>query len=113
MTLRAVAQPAVNASTAPTTGAGFINSIRSVSTSTNALSSDYTLLVTNSTDVTITLPSSNVGRVYNIKKIGSTANTVTVVGAGAATIDGAASVVLTNQYQVVTLQFSGSNWFVL
>lgn len=67
----------------------------------------------------ITLPSAasafsaGVGRIYNIKKIDSSANTVTVDGNGDETLDGEATLVLVEQYQSVTIQSNGSAWSVL
>lgn len=47
-----------------------------------------------------------------VKKTDSTGNAVTV-SPGAGTIDGAASVTLTGQYQALLVQWDGSNWQVL
>lgn len=67
--------------------------------------------------VTITLPTGSAnlnGRVFKIKKMGTTAN-VTVQRASTDTIDGAVSVALTDQYQALTLVWchSASMWIVL
>src|SRR6185369_17208968 len=61
---------------------------------------------------TITLPTalSARWRKYTIKKIDASANTVTIDAAGAETIDGALTVVLTTQYQSVTIQSNGTGW---
>lgn len=67
----------------------------------------------------ITLPSAasafsaGVGRIYNIKKVDSSANTVTVDGDGDETLDGEATLVLDEQYQSVTIQSNGSSWSLL
>jgi hypothetical protein len=53
------------------------------------------------------------GRVINVKKVDAGVNTVTIEGAGAETIDGALNVVLTVQWQSVTLQSNGTSWDVL
>ncbi|MFJ3923017.1 hypothetical protein [Streptomyces sp. NPDC090022] len=50
---------------------------------------------------------------YVIKKIDDTANTVTVDAAGSETIDGEATVVLTSQWESVTVIPSGGNWYVV
>ena len=47
---------------------------------------------------------------YRIKKIGNTAN-VTITPAGSETIDGAANLVLTTQYQSVDLEPDNSQWW--
>lgn len=63
----------------------------------------------------ITLPArSDVeGRVYTVKKIDSSANTVTVTRAGLDTIDGATTVVLSTQYQARTVQAGPSEWNII
>lgn len=64
---------------------------------------------------TITLPTaaSAKWRKYTVKKMDATANTVTVDGNGAETIDGAASVVLGSQYESVTVQSDGTQWLIV
>lgn len=52
------------------------------------------------------------GRDYTIKKIDATAN-VTVAADGSETIDGAASVTLSTQWQAVTVRSNGTAWFVV
>jgi len=61
--------------------------------------------------VTYTLPLGNT-LVAVIKKIDSSANTVTVLPTSG-TIDGAASKVLFSQYQSVTIVCDGSNYFII
>lgn len=62
--------------------------------------------------VVITLPAAAgaAGRLYYIKKTDSSANTVTVDGNGAETIDGNATLVLYNQNNAVCVQSDGTNW---
>ena len=55
----------------------------------------------------------NLGREYTIIKTDSSANAVTVSGFGFQTINGAANVVLSNQYDKVTIVSDGSNWFIV
>jgi hypothetical protein len=69
---------------------------------------------------TVTLPAisaeTNTGRQMHItiKKIDLTANgDVTVATPGAETIDGAASVTLTDRWDTITLVSDGSNWYKL
>ena len=64
---------------------------------------------------TLTLPTAvgNTGKVYWIKKIDATANTVTVDGDGGQLIDGAATAVLTTQYEAITVISDGTEWWVL
>ena len=52
-------------------------------------------------------------RVYTIKKIDASVNTVTIDGSGAETIDGATTQVLTAQYQSVTIQSNGTSWSII
>lgn len=52
-------------------------------------------------------------RKYTIKKTDATANTVTIDADGAETIDGALTVVLTAQWQSVTVQSDGTAWFIV
>jgi hypothetical protein len=94
--------------------------ITTVTADTTLDADDYSVLVDATADDTvITLPpaasalSGGIGRVYNIKKTDATDNTVTIDGNGAETIDGAATQVLTAQYQSVTIQSTGTSWVVL
>lgn len=52
-------------------------------------------------------------KILNIKKIDSSANTVTIDPAGSATIDGSLTKVLTTQYDNLTIQWDGTNWHIL
>lgn len=47
-----------------------------------------------------------------IKKIDSSSNSVTIDGSGAETIDGAANVVITNQWTAFTLVCNGTSWAI-
>jgi hypothetical protein len=64
---------------------------------------------------TITLPAAATctGRRYDIKKVDSSANTVTIDGNSAETIDGAATYVISNQYTSVTIISNGSGWYII
>lgn len=65
--------------------------------------------------VTVTLPSAwrYAGRIFYVKKVDASANTVTVEASGTDTIDGAASVALSGQYESVELYAQPDLWFVL
>jgi hypothetical protein len=65
--------------------------------------------------VTVTLPTAVGirGRRYTIKKIDAGAHAVTIDGAGAETIDGAATVALGTQYHFRIIVSDGSNWIVI
>lgn len=94
--------------------------IATVTANTTLSSAHHTVLVdATAGNITLTLPtaasaySGGVGRVYNVKKIDASENTVTVDGASAETIDGAATQVLTAQWQSMTIQSDGTAWSVL
>jgi len=81
-----------------------------------ATAADYTILVdATAGPVTITLPaaSSSTGLIFYIKLIDSSGNGVTVDGNGSETIDGAATLAWTTQYQSYAFQCNGSAWYTL
>jgi lysophospholipase L1-like esterase len=89
--------------------------IRSVSASTTALLTDHTLIVDDTAGaVVITLQTAALAekKVLYVKKIGAT-NTVTIDAAGAETIDGATTKVLSTQYERVAIQSNGTAWFII
>lgn len=65
--------------------------------------------------VTITLPTAVgvAGCEIAAKRLNSGANSVTLDGAGAETIDGAATKVLTTQYETARLVSDGANWHLV
>lgn len=69
---------------------------------------------TSSNDITITLPPAGdqKDRVYHVKKTAEL-NTLTIQGDGTETIDGEEAQEITNQYDSVTIQSTGSEWFIL
>lgn len=76
---------------------------------------DYMLLVDASGGaVVLTLPpvSKAPDAAFLIKKTDATANTVTVDGNGAETIDGAATKVISSQWEAYQFYSNGSAWFV-
>jgi len=112
---------AVSAITADDTGNvrmlfGTRTAIQTRSASYTATKNDDTILCSASgASMTITLPpvSGLIGARLTIKKIDSSANTVTIDGNSAETIDGAATKVLSTQWSTATLQSDGTAWFVL
>jgi len=66
------------------------------------------------TGITLTLPSAatTTGKVYTFKKADAGAGTVIIDGAGAETIDGAATYTMTTQYESVTLVSDGADWMI-
>lgn len=76
----------------------------------------YVVLINaTSNNVTVNLPaaSGSTDKIYFIKKIDASANTVTIDGSGAETIDGATTNVLSSQYDVVQIYCDGTEWWVL
>lgn len=92
---------------------------------TVAKSADYTVLdddgvltilvTAGASGVTITLPTAadNAGRILEVKKVDSGVGAVTIAGEGAETIDGTNTVFWTQQYQSLTLQCDGTEWFII
>jgi len=84
---------------------------------------DYTLTINDNTincdasgaAFTVTLPKANSanGYIYNIKKINSNANAVTVVGDGTETIDGSLAQIIYAQYDCMSVHSDGSEWWII
>ena len=89
---------------------------RSVTTTGTVVSGDY-LLLCDATGgaITMTLPAAALvpGRIYSFKRINAGANTVTVDGYGAETIDGVATHVMTPQWNSLLIMTNGVAWFIL
>ena len=94
-----------------------LTSVRTTNTTPEALTpTDRTLLVDAASAVkTVTVPAAadNVGKIFTVKKIDSSVNTVTVDFNSIETSDGDLTEVLTTQYAHVTFQSDGSNWHVI
>lgn len=78
---------------------------------------DYIMLIDDDTagsTVTITLPvaAPQTGRVYHIKKLGTTANVI-IDGNASETIDGGLTATLTIQYESIQIVSDGSNWSII
>jgi hypothetical protein len=86
-------------------------------TANYTITTDDSTIIADATagSITITLPpaASAAEFKFDIKKKDSSANTVTIDADGAETIDGAATYVITIQYQSVTIQSDGTDWWVL
>jgi hypothetical protein len=80
-----------------------------------ATSSDYTILCNKSSAMNLNLPTAVgiTGRIYVIKKISGASADVTINPNGSQTIDGAGTYVITIQYDRITVQSDGANWFIL
>lgn len=105
--------------TAPTSAlhtTAFAAATNSVSIDTTLTTAHHTLRVdATSANRTVTLPAASgcSGRIYVVKKIDSSGNTVTIDGNASETIDGALTKVLTAQYEKTMIQSNGSSWDVL
>jgi hypothetical protein len=81
-----------------------------------ATTSDHTIICNATTAAfTVTLPTAvgNTGQMYSIKKIDASANAITIATTSSQTIDGVTTRTLSTQYQGVTVQSDGANWFVI
>lgn len=91
-------------------------SVRTVTADHTATDSDNLILCDAATgSITITLPTAlgRIGKVFRIKKIDSSGNSVTADGNGSETIDGSTTASLTVQYEAITIASDGSNWHIL
>lgn len=90
-----------------------------ISTKTSAYTAtdrDYDMLCDATTaSFTVTLPAaaSNASKIYVIKKIDASVNTVTVDPNASETIDGSLTYVLSTQYKYVVIQCNGTAWYVI
>lgn len=77
---------------------------------------DYTYVVNvTGGSVTVNLPdaSSNINKIYIIKKSDASANTVTIDPFSSQTIDGSATYTLLLQWKFVQVQSDGANWYII
>jgi hypothetical protein len=99
------------------TGTSLLNdgNIRTITTTPVTLTERHRTVNVNATlgARVINLPTaaSATFRIYTVKKIDASANTVSVIPAGAETIDGVTPVTLTLQWERVTVQSDGTAWF--
>lgn len=89
--------------------------IRTVTGTTTLLDTDFTLLVNNSGNVSVNLPTSASAerREYIIKKISENTNTVTVDPDGSELIDGQATYVITSSYNSIKIKSNGTSWYIV
>ena len=95
---------------------GLVLNISEKTTNYTVVDTDYTILGNASGgNITITLipASPALGKIYNIKKIDSSSNTVTVNGNLSETIDGGTTAILTTQYESITIQCDGGAWWII
>ena len=93
------------------TAMGRIIHTNTVTDTYTALITDHLIIANKATAFTITLPASVDGQELHIKNINTGA--VTVDGDSGETIDGAATKVLSSQYDSVTIIGDGSNWHII
>lgn len=87
--------------------------VRAVSTTTTANVGDFVLANAASAAFTVTLPSNpGVNKAVAVKKVDSSTNLVTVVGAGGSTIDGDSTLTLLQAQSGAVLVYDGTNWRV-
>lgn len=95
----------------------FAGGITSATTTATLTVTSPTTLLADATSAafTVNLPTAATaaGQTFNIKKIDSSANTVTIDPNGAETIDGASTLVLNTQWQSAQIQSNGTAWYVL
>ncbi len=99
-----------------TTAAGIRQALATKTANYTLTTLDYTVLGNATTaSFSLTLPTSvgATGQVYIIKKVDSTANTVTILTTSSQTIDGSTSKVLSYQYDGFQLQSDGANWIII
>lgn len=93
---------------------GSFGTSAAVTSSYSAADSDYLIMADAAGGaVTIALPGNRLGKQYVIKKTDSSANVVTISAAGGETIDGAASLSITAQWQSYTIMGVAGGWAVL
>jgi hypothetical protein len=97
-------------------GAFFASTSATVTGDTTLANTDYFVPVDATTGaVTLTLPpaATSEGQMLNVKKVDITANTVTVDGNSAETIDEATTQVIVAQYDCITMLCSGTEWWII
>ncbi|MDW7727004.1 MAG: hypothetical protein SCH70_07815 [Candidatus Methanoperedens sp.] len=91
-------------------------SFTTISSSTTLNDSHDCVLVNAQTAaIILTLPdtANREGKIYDIKKIDSSTNTVTLETAGSETIDGEQTLVIYEQYDSYTILSDGTNWHMV
>lgn len=99
-----------------TVNGGILLPIVTKTTTYTATVSDYTILCdATGGGFTVTLPAATSfsGGILCIKKIDATGNTVTIDGNASETIDGATTQSLDVTQEAITIQSSGTNWFII
>lgn len=87
-----------------------------LSVEVQTITNDYTTTDTDcffkadcsSNDVNINLSTAIVGKVYTVKRIDNSTNSLNILG----TIDGNTNITLTGQYQAINLIYDGTDWSI-
>ena len=86
-------------------------------TSDTTVDTDYDVVLVDATtsNVTVTLPAASgaMHKIYTVKRLDGSGNTVSVTTPGTETIDGGRPYNLTAQYQFITIACDGSNWYII
>ena len=100
--------------TGTTSTGGFIASSNFITINYTIASNDYVVLASASSAITLLLnpAAGNTGRIYHIKNLSSDSNNVTIDPNAGETIDEETTLTLTTQYQSVSIQSDGSNWWI-
>jgi hypothetical protein len=79
---------------------------------TSIITEQYARADASAGPIDLTLPNAalNQGKIYTVKKVDSSSNTVTILGYSGQTIDDESSLILTTQGQTRTLISNAENW---
>lgn len=94
---------------------GFASSVSTISSSAMLSAEQHVILADAAAgNITLTLPDATAAAnvQFAIKKIDSTANSVTVSTSNGQTIDGVSTKVITTQYEAIIFVSNGINWFI-
>ncbi len=98
-------------------GVDISQAVTNTITTGTTLTRSYRTVLCNATDAsfTVTLPASANSKyqIYEIKKIDSTGNAVTIDGNAAETIDGDTTKSLNLQNESITIQSNGISWYII
>ena len=94
------------------TNSPVINPITTVTANYTVTDEDHTILTNGSSVLNVGLPSAvtNSNYVYNVKNVSTNAITIS---AAAGNIDGQSSQAICQQFENITVQSDGSNWFII
>jgi len=107
-TINTIASQERNITINDVSGTLMVTGFSNILTSTTLNSShNGVILVTGNTTLTLPAPSSNMGIQYTIKKIDTSANTVTISG----NVDGESNLQLTEQNSYITIISNGNAWY--